>query len=235
MLYYNNLAREDKLLGLFVILDLPVANNLPLVEVRAHVHLIVLEVLHGVDSAQWRKWPIFRGLEISHYLLLERIFADVQIGVVFRVVEEDVVVVDDILSFLPILEARVDEEAYSLSRWVGHQLKLLALSVVHGDALGVLEEVAGVDVHQLDGHSVLHLDPVHVLDQLIVVLLVDDDSSLQSLLLAPLNLELIHILYCLFSFEHVVLLLLQSCLPFALQFPHCVVGQLGHDLEDHVS
>ena len=114
MFNHNYFSRQNKLLLLLLVLNLTIADNLPFVEVRAHVDFKILKDLIRVDSPLRGCRSELRRFEVPHNLFVYRILADVQIRVVLGIEEEHVVVVHNWLTLLSVLVTRVNEEAYSL-------------------------------------------------------------------------------------------------------------------------
>ena len=54
-------------------------------------------------------------LRHSDDLIIENVFTDMHVRVVLTVIEQHMVIVDHMLTFLSVLETRINEESHSLS------------------------------------------------------------------------------------------------------------------------
>lgn len=182
VLHYDHLTRKNELLGLFFTFHLPVTNNLPFVEVRAHVYFIVFINFIWIDSSQWRTRPEVRRFEVSYYLFIKVFFTYMEIWVILGVVKEHVVIINYALTFLSVLVSGVDKEWHSLRWGMNHQLKFLTLSIVQRDPFSILQEISRINMHELDGHSVGYFDSLHLLDELVIVCDIDLHSSIERII-----------------------------------------------------
>jgi len=114
MLQGNDFTRKDKLI-IELLSILSETDNLPLIEVLRHVCFILLIDLIWIDSSLGRGRSEFTLFVLSLDLVSYVFFADMKIRVVFRVVQQDMVIVNYIGSVFTVLVSGMDLVGYPLS------------------------------------------------------------------------------------------------------------------------
>ena len=79
--------------GIFFRFALSEVNNLPFVKCLRHVALKLLINFKRIDSALRRSGSKLRWFEFSLNLIADVFFADMQIGIIFLIVKQDMVVI----------------------------------------------------------------------------------------------------------------------------------------------
>jgi len=145
MLQGNDFTRKDKLI-IELLSILSETDNLPLIEVLRHVCFILLIDLIWIDSSLGRGRSEFTLFVLSLDLVSYVFFADMKIRVVFRVVQQDMVIVNYIGSVFTVLVSGMDLVGYPLSWWFGDEFNLLASSIGLGYLFSKLEVISGIGV-----------------------------------------------------------------------------------------
>ena len=169
----------------------------------------------------------------SRNLIKLEILRDVNVSIILNIEQDDMIIVDHLLSILSVLVSWLEIKSNSLRGRNFHELNFLTGSINMRDSLCVLDKVARVNMHQLNRHPIVDPLAKHFIDQLLVVFILVNESSLQCF--HPFGL-VINLLNGLFLKPHRrVLLLLLDDFVLSPQLFHGVITQFRDKLKLHVS